>query len=67
MDSQGPSLSEGFPEHETGASNRLEDSNGEGLGSPVLINIVIRLFSLVCQVLNNCFEFRHQLIVVLLI
>lgn len=29
MDSQGPSLSEGFPEHETGASNRLEDSNDD--------------------------------------
>ena len=29
MDSQGPSLSKGFPEQETGASYKLKNSNGE--------------------------------------
>ena len=52
MDSQGPSLSKGFPEQDTGASDLSENSNGRSIIFLDVYNLLYALFSRVLRVLN---------------
>ena len=57
MDSQGPSLSKGFPEQETGASDLSDNSNGREVIFFAFYNLLQAIFSGAHGVLKMYFEY----------
>lgn len=56
MESQGPSLSKGLPEQQTGAGDLIENSNGRGVIFLLVLSLLQAIFSVVHGVLNVYFE-----------